>query len=271
MSKNTLYHADNLNILKEIPTTSIDLVATDPPFNTGRDWGVFNDKWDKGLDGYLEFMKPRLIEMKRVLKTTGSIYLHCDPTASHYLKVIMDDIFGIKCFRNEIIWCYKGNDTAVKHYPKKHDILLFYTKGSEYTFNVQYEKHSKAQLQRYNILIDNQKWGNIKGKMRKLGKGARCRDWWEMPKIGPTAKERLYYPTQKPIALYERIIKASSNESDIVLDPFAGSGTTLDAAQSLNRQWIGIDNKQEAIETITKRMYEKHNIQINTKHNFNEY
>ncbi len=122
---NQLYQGDNLAILRSLPDASVDLICTDPPFNTGRDWGAFDDRWEGGLDGYLKFMKPRLIECRRVLKDTGSLYLHCDPTASHYLKVMLDSVFGIKQFRNEIVW----------HYQKQrgiwavHDIILSYSKS----------------------------------------------------------------------------------------------------------------------------------------------
>ena len=122
---NQLYHGDNLSILREMPDGCIDLIATDPPFNTGKDWGAFNDKWEGGMKGYLKFMEPRLEEMHRLLKDTGSIYLHCGYNVSHYLKVMMDGIFGIKHFRNEIVWCYTSPVQTSKCYPRKHDIILF--------------------------------------------------------------------------------------------------------------------------------------------------
>ena len=200
---------------------------------------------------YLVNMGIRLIEMRRVLKNTGSIYLHCDPTASHYLKVLMDCIFGRDNFRNEIIWCYKENDTATRYFPRKHDVILFYTKGEDYTFNIQRGAITEAQRKRYNHIIDGERYANMKGKLRKLEGGAKLRDWWEMPIA--QIPERLGYPTQKPIALLERIVEASSNESDLILDPFCGCGTSIAAAEKHKRQWIGIDITCSATGAIKER------------------
>ena len=271
---NTLYQGDNLAILREIPDNSIDLIATDPPFNTGRDWGAFNDKWEGGLKGYLKFMEARCVEMHRVLKDTGSLYLHCDPTASHYLKVMLDGIFGVGNFRNEIVW--KRQSGRTNHvrtlWSKEHDVILFYTSSNKYTFNPIYQPLTEDSLARYSKTDeDGRKYyldrGNRQRKQEARRyyldelKGAVCDTLWiKGLQLGSVAKERLGYPTQKPVVIYERIIKASSNEGDIVLDPFAGSGTTLDAAQSLNRNWIGIDSGEQAIETIIKRMEDRHGL-----------
>ena len=238
---NQLYHGDNLAILREMPDASVDLICTDPPFNTGKDWGAFNDKWEGGLKGYLKFMEPRCVEMRRVLKNTGSLYLHCDPTASHYLKVMLDSVFGIKQFRNEIVWCYDTGNTTSKSYRRLHDAILFYTKTSDYVFSIP----MVPRVCQNQILTDNRK---------------KSPSWWIDLKPYRHVKhvERTSYPTQKPVALYARIIKASSNQHDTILDPFAGSGTTLDAAQSLGRQWIGIDQSEEAISVIQKRLEERH-------------
>ena len=190
---NKLYCGDNLSIMHDMPDASVVLIATDPPFNTGKDWGAFNDKWEGGLKGYLKFMEPRLVEMHRLLKPTGSLYLHCDPTASHYLKVLLDTVFGIKQFRNEIVWKRSHAKSPKKRFGRSHDSILFYTKSDNFIF------YNSTQL---NDL------------------------WLDIPIASP--KQRLNYPTQKPRALYQRIIKASSNAGDdIVLDPFCGSGTTI--------------------------------------------
>ena len=182
---------------------------------------------------FLCFMAIRLIEMRRILKDDGSIYVHCDPTSSHYLKQLMDAIFGVANFRNEIIWAYGLGGSSPKRFSRKHDVILFYTKSDRYTFN---KPQTPATSQK------------LKGQM----KGAT--DVWDIPSLNNMAKERTGYPTQKPLALYERIIAASTNEGDIVLDPFCGSGTTLLAAQNLGRPWIGIDTNPTALKTVQERI-----------------
>ena len=133
---NQLFQGDNLEILHNMPGGSVDLICTDPPFNTGKDWGAFDDRWEGGLDEYLKFMEARVVEMRRVLKDTGSLYLHCDPTASHYLKVMLDGVFGIGNFRNEIVWCYTGpGSPKMRQFNRKHDILFWYSKGKQWAFN----------------------------------------------------------------------------------------------------------------------------------------
>ena len=122
---NQLFQGDNLTILRDMPDASVDLICTDPPFNTGKDWGAFNDKWEGGLKGYLKFMEARAVEMRRVLKDTGSLYLHCDPTASHYLKVMLDGVFGIKMFRNEIVWAFRRQPYDRQKFQRTHDMVIF--------------------------------------------------------------------------------------------------------------------------------------------------
>ena len=271
----TLHHGDNLPILRSLESESINLIATDPPFNTGRQVSTqserpaaaaaFQDEWSWARDidsewlshvqqvcpaamrvvetscetagesmaTYICFMAVRLIEMRRVLKNDGSIYVHCDPTSSHYIKQLMDAVFGVANFRNEIIWSYGLGGSSRRTFSRKHDVILFYTKSDQYTFN---KPQTPAKSQR------------LKGRM----KGAT--DVWDIPSLNNMARERTGYPTQKPLALYERIIAASANEGDIVLDPFCGSGTTLLAAQRLNRRWIGIDANPTAIETARGRL-----------------
>ena len=201
---------------------------------------------------YTSYMAERLFEMHRILKNTGSIYLHCDPYASHYLKLVMDAIFGEKHFRNEIAWCYKSTSQAKRWYPKKHQNLFFYTKGEEWTFNPDAIR----------VPFTSDKLGSHGGSWKGATKeelveihtrGKVIEDWWEIPMLNSMAKERMGYPTQKPIALYERMIKASSNEGDIVLDPFCGCGTTIDAALKNRRQVIGIDILPFALRLINER------------------
>ena len=264
---NTLFQGDNLAILQEMPDESVDLICTDPPFNTGKNWGAFNDKWEGGLKGYLKFMEPRAVEMRRVLKDTGSLYLHCDPTASHYLKVMLDGVFGIKQFRNEIVWkrYAGGHSTTKKQYPNRHDIIFFYSISDNNNFNKLYNPLSESTIKdTYRVKgTDGKLYNRHKGREHLClddRKGSLVGTLWvdkgmQLPRF---TKERLGYPTQKPVKLYQRMIKASSNEGDTVLDPFCGSGTTLDAAQSLGRHWIGIDQSEEAINVTQRRMEAQH-------------
>ena len=166
----------------------------------------------------------------------------------------MDAIFGRKNFRNEIIWCYKENDTATKHFPRKHDSLLFYSKTNKYVFNVQRGEITEAQRKRYNHIIDGERYANMKGKMRKLEGGAKIRDWWEIPIA--QSKERTGFKTQKPLALLNRIIKASSNKGNLIFDPFCGCATTCVAAHHLDRQWMGIDISGVAARLVVERISE---------------
>ena len=138
MNTNCLITGDNLEIMQSMESGSVDLICTDPPFNTGKDWGEFDDKWEGGLKGYLKFMEERCVEMHRLLKDTGSLYLHCDPTASHYLKVMLDNVFGIKQFRNEIVWHYSKWTNTANKFQLGHNTILYYTKSDKQTFNREY-------------------------------------------------------------------------------------------------------------------------------------
>ena len=210
----------------------------------------------KGMQSYLTMMAVRLLEMRRVLKKTGSIYLHCDPTASHYLKLLMDAVFGQGNFRNEIVWCYRKWAVGAGQFVRNHDVLLLYSRGSTSTFNVQYVPVSDGTMKR---------WGGRK-QQAVYADGIRyahstiddakspCPDWWPISIINPNAKERVGYPTQKPLALLHRIVEASSNEGDVVLDPFWGCATACVAADRLGRQWIGIDISPRAAELVNLRL-----------------
>lgn len=271
---NRLYFGDCLDVMQEyLPDNSIDLIYLDPPFNSkriynafigGAQWVAFDDtwRWYEAIDdfdrvarlsdmagtmeglrwmlgesprmAYLSYMAARLLECKRILKDTGSIYLHCDPTMSHYLKTVMDGVFGHKNFRNEIVWCYGLGGSSKRYWSKKHDTVFFYTKTHDYYFD-------KPQIPATSQMMA----GKMKGML----------DYWtDIPTINNMAKERVGYPTQKPLALLRRILQASSNEGDIVLDPFCGCGTTIHAAQELNRHWIGIDACVTACEVIRDRL-----------------
>ena len=259
---------------------------------------------------YLVMMTPRLVELRRVLKPTGSLYLHCDPTASHYLKILLDAVFGKENFRNEVIWKRTGAHNSSKRCGPVHDILYFYSKSVSYNWNQQYQEQDEYIRTRYTYKDDNgrffypvsliaagvrhgssgHEWRGIdvtargnhwrysierleqldteghlywppRGGMPRLkmyldeAKGALLQDVWDdIPPINSQAKERLGYPTQKPEALLERIIQASSNEGDVVLDPFCGCGTAVAAAQKLNRRWLGIDITHLAVALMKNRL-----------------
>ncbi|MCY4248807.1 MAG: site-specific DNA-methyltransferase, partial [Chloroflexi bacterium] len=193
-------------------------------------------------------MAVRLRAMRRALKETGSIYLHCDPTASHYLKLLMDAIYGPKMFRNEIIWAYppggKGPNFA---FHRKHDVILYFSIGSKPTFNRQFTPLSDYAISKFTkVDEDGRKYKEYRNTTRTYLEDVPGRPvpsvWVDIHSLGQTiSSERLGYPTQKPLALLERIIRASSNEGDTVLDPFCGCGTTVHAAESLGRRWLGID------------------------------
>lgn len=211
---------------------------------------------ENDMMAYLTMMCIRLIDLKRVLRDTGSIYLHCDPTASHYLKILMDTIFGGSNFRNEIVWYYRGAGVSPKHYGKRHDILLFYSKSDDWYFNPDpiREPYADATVDRFKHYI-----GNVRGnrdfglqKLHPLGKHPD--DVCQIQPIAPSAKARLGYPTQKPEPLLDRIIRGSSKEGDTILDPFCGCGTTLVVAHRLKRKWIGIDITHLAISTMKWRL-----------------
>ncbi len=208
------------------------------------------------LQAYLIYMAARLLACRRVLKETGSIYLHCDPTAGHYLKLLMDAVFGSQNFRNEIAWCYTGPSSPnMKQYPRKHDYLLFYTMNNQrrWTWNQPRIPHNP------NLRLRSD-WGEISTEEREsyLKRGKPVESWWvDIIPLMRNNKERLGYPTQKPLALLERIIRASSNEGDLVLDPFCGCGTAVEAAHRLKRHWLGIDVEPLAVDLMARRLRER--------------
>ena len=210
----------------------------------------------KGMQSYLTMMAVRLLEMRRVLKETGSIYLHCDPTASHYLKLLMDATFGQVNFRNEIVWSYRRWPSKSSYFQTMHDVLLFYVRGTNTTFNVSYEPPSASYIKRFKgktqVLDPVTKTRKIV--VDQPTKGLPQRDVWDISIIAGFAKERVGYPTQKPLALLERIIKAPSNPDDVVLDPFCGCATACVAADRLGRKWIGIDISPKAAELVNLRL-----------------
>ncbi len=196
-------------------------------------------------------MAIRLLECHRILKETGSLYLHCDPTMSHYLKTTLDCIFGEQNFRNEIAWCYRGGGVPSNAFARKHDVILFYTKTNNRVFNKQFMPYSEASQ----ALVKSKGGVSIDGKKRDLARGAAMVDWWsDLNSLQTWSPERTGYPTQKPLALLARIIKTSTNEGDIVLDPFCGCATTCVAAEHNNRKWIGIDVSAKAYDLVKERL-----------------
>ena len=280
----TLFWGDNLEIMRGMNSETVDLIATDPPFNKGRDFHAtpdslasgssFQDRWSwrddvdqawvdqitddfphvmnvingsrssygDDMGAFLAFMAVRLLAMRRILKSTGSIYLHCDPTASHYLKELMDAIFGKKMFINEIIWSYNSGGGSKNHFGRKHDVILLYSKTKNYTFN-----HDEVRVP-YDATI-------AKSRAELFNKNGKVMpDVWNVSRPPNHANEWLGYPTQKPIKLYEIMLRASSNEGDIVFDPFCGCATTLVAAERMNRQWVGIDIWDGAFDAVKTRL-----------------
>ena len=223
-------------------------------------------KRNDGLPAYLVAMTVRLIEMHRVLKNTGSIYLHLNPTVSHYLKLVMDQIFGTENFQNEIIWDYQDcwlGSLRKASMPSKHDVIFWYSKGKEFTYNPQFKDYKPE----YKALYKQDKKGTFYRKKwralpdgtkytvkQKMGKGIPYTDVWQLPAMTGPCKEHLGYPTQKPMALLERIVLIGSNEGDVVLDPYLGSGTTIEAAEKLGRNWMGIDVTHHAVAYTLARL-----------------
>ena len=284
----TIWTGDCLDILRGMNSASVDLVYLDPPFNSKANYAApigskaagaaFKDTWtlcDVDVEwinlieakhpalyrvllaaitdsdkSYLVYMAARILELHRVLNPTGSIYLHCDPTMSHYLKLVMDTIFGKKNFKNEIIWCYGSGGASKRHFSRKHDVILFYALGEGHTFNVDEvrEPYSSPHKSMTPKVVGNK----IYQKMHPDGRIPF--DWWQIPILTNSAKERTGYPTQKPLALLDRIIAASTNPGDMVLDPFCGCATACIAAEQLHREWAGIDISPKAAELVRQRM-----------------
>ena len=273
-----IHEGDNLPILQSLTNECVDLVYLDPPFNTGRDWKQFDDRWhtdapqhpvavaaaqfhSKQMAGYIDFLAPVIVELRRTLKPTGSIFLHCDPTAGAYLKMLMDCVFGKNQFRNEIVWTYTGGTDRSKGFQKKHDAILFYSKTCEFSFNSVYVPYAKSTIARFNKIDSDGRRYKVNtladGRVTKTymkANGKLAPDHIHIGIVVKSHSEATSYPTQKPVALLEHIIKASSNEGDTVLDPFCGSGTTCVAAQQLGRNYIGIDQNPEAVEIARRRL-----------------
>lgn len=250
---NRLIWGDNLHIIRSIPNNTVDLIYIDPPFFSGRNYNVlwgdnnelrsFNDIWEGGLDGYLVWLNARLYEMKRILKPTGSIYVHCDWHASHYIKVEMDKIFGYALLQNEIIWSYRSGGGSKKRYGKKHDTLFWYTKD-----NKKYIFHVDEVRVPYDAIIAEKRREQFNQRGKVSG------SVWDISRPPNHSKEWIGYPTQKPEVVLDRIIRAHSNKNDIVADFFVGGGTTAAVAQRLGRRFIVADQSRVAVAVTAERL-----------------
>jgi site-specific DNA-methyltransferase (adenine-specific) len=274
MEINKIIHGNCAEELQEIEADRIDLVYFDPPFFTQKKHSLanrdnskiyeFDDKYGS-LEEYLLLIENALIQCRRILKNTGSVFLHCDKTASHYLRFILDKVFGNENFQSEIVWSYKRWSNSKKGLLNSHQIIFFYSKTENFKFNTLYTDYS-ATTNLDQILQDRERNENGKSVYKKdetgkviLGKakkGVPLSDVWEIPYLNPKAKERTGYPTQKPVLLLNQIINIATDEGDLVLDPFCGSGTTCVSAKSLNRNYLGIDISDDAVELAKMRLEE---------------
>ena len=267
-SANIVYFGDNLAVLNLIPDSSIQLIYIDPPFNTGREQqrskvttkrsdsgnriGFKGERYetvkstvlsyDDQFANYWEFLEPRLEQAFRLLKNSGTLYLHLDYREAHYAKVLLDALFGPDCFLNEIIWAYDYGGKSKTRWPSKHDTILVYVKDpASYYFDS--ESVDREPYMAPGLVTPE-----------KVEKGKLPTDVWWHTIVSPTGKEKTGYPTQKPIGILRRIIQASSKEGDTVLDFFAGSGTTGFVANELGRRFILVDQNSESIEVIKNRL-----------------
>jgi site-specific DNA-methyltransferase (adenine-specific) len=263
-----IVEGDNLPILQGLPDESVQLVYTDPPFNTGnvrtyqrvrttrdeqgdrtgfggrryRSEETSSHSYADAFEEYIDFLAPRLSEIWRVLRSDGTLYLHLDAREVHYVKVLLDSIFGRDCFLNEIVWAYDFGGRPKRRWPAKHDNILVYVKDRErYVFN-------RDEIDRIPYLAPG-----LVGK-EKAALGKLPTDVWWHTIVGTSAKERTGYPTQKPVALAERIIRASSDPGELVLDPFAGSGTVGAASAQLGRRYLLVDSNPEAVAVMSERL-----------------
>ena len=266
--ENTLYFGDNLAVLKQIPDSSIQLVYIDPPFNTGREQqrsivttkrnnegnriGFKGERYetvkstvlsyDDQFANYWEFLEPRIEEAFRVLSNSGTLYLHLDYREAHYAKVLLDALFGPECFLNEIVWAYDYGGKSKSRWPAKHDTILVYVKDPKnYYFNS--EEVDREPYMAPGLVTPE-----------KIERGKLPTDVWWHTIVSPTGKEKTGYPTQKPVGILRRIIQASSKPGDVVLDFFAGSGTTGFVANELGRRFILVDQNPESIQVIKDRL-----------------
>lgn len=261
--EDTVVCADNLGFMRSLGDGSCDLIYADPPFNSNRRVARadrsspgFDDRHAGGLDGYLSFLRPRLTEMRRLLSSRGLLCVHLDWRTVHYVKVMLDELFGVKQFLNEIIWAYRSGGRPAPWFARKHDTLLLYAKHTgKHTFNRL--RGGAYRTRDLRLTPDGRPYKSTrKGPIEFHPDGPAVSDVWDIPFMSTVSKERTDYPTQKPQVLLERIVLAASNEGDLVADFFCGSGTTLVVAKRLKRRWLGVDINPEAIAISKRRLAE---------------
>jgi DNA modification methylase len=268
LEPNQLFWGDNLHVMRQLASESIDLIYIDPPFFSGRQYNVifgdqnelrsFSDIWEGGMPGYLIWLNARLYEMKRLLKKSGSICVHLDEHAVHYVKCELDKVFGHDCYVNEIVWHYTGGGRSKTYFSNKHDTVLWYRRGASWTFNVDAVRVPYKETSGY------AKGGIVSAAGKKYmphPDGTPADDVWDIPIVNPLSHERIGYPTQKPERLLERVLLGLSKEDDVVADFFCGGGTTASVAQRLGRRWIACDQSRVAVaitaDRITRLVEEK--------------
>jgi site-specific DNA-methyltransferase (adenine-specific) len=265
-------HGDCLEVVRGLAAESMDLVYVDPPFFTQKTHALvtrdrtttfqFSDEW-KSRTEYIEFLRVRMKDFRRVLRATGSLFFHCDTNASHYIRCLLDEAFGEAMFRSEIIWHYRRWSNSQRNPMPSHQTILFYTKTEDYQYHQLFDDYSPSTnvdqiLQRRQrdehgkAVYARDENGNVVHDGHK--KGVPVSDVWDIPFLNPKAKERVGYPTQKPILLLERIISLVTLPGGLVLDPFCGSGTTLVAAELLGRNSLGVDVASDAVQLSQQRL-----------------
>lgn len=265
---NRLLWGENGAILQDLASEfegKIKLIYLDPPFCSDANYHqkididgliheqlAYSDNWN--VDDYLQFMYSRLLLLKPLLHSTGSIFLHCDPHQSHHLRALLDEIFGEKQFRNEIIWHYTGGGRTKKYFSRKHDTIFWYSKSDKWIFNIDAVRVPYAETSGYAKTGIRSKTGKV---YLPHPKGKPVDDTWDIPIINPMSAERNGYPTQKPRRLLDRIILGCSNPNDLVLDPFIGSGTSAESALINQRRFIGIDANINSVHCTIQRLFQK--------------
>ena len=271
-SLNMIQLGDCLELIPSLKKNSVDLIYLDPPFFTDKKHKLknrerttefsFGDIWESDKN-YAKFLYERMIEMRNVLSETGSIFVHCDKSGEHIVRALLDRVFGEDNFQSEIIWHYKRWSNSRKGLLPAHQNIYFYSKSKNFKFNTVYTSYSEStnvdQILQNRTRDEHNKsvykrGANDKTEIAGEKKGVPLSDVWDIPYLNPKAKERVGYPTQKPLLLLERIIELASEEGDVVLDPFCGSGTTCVAAKMMNRSFIGFDISSEAVELANSRL-----------------